>query len=432
MSCDDAQGRIQVAEAASGSTMRVPIEVRSQPPTPPVSTTRAPEKIRTTIGTGLNLDRTATLVLHFNPCHYDARPRATISFIAHQQRIGFSLLFDTGSSDSFILEYKGTLEERAAIGPSPPAYMPIDGINHSIEPVFRPAQRGEGYLTVGCVQEAGGGRNLYYGSADDSRLVESNVRIHEFALLYSGDEYFQYDIEIELTKKIADPATGIGLLGAGRMSHLAQSAGIFSFIGPPIDYTGPDTRPAGTVIIGERDESVLNSHCLEGQGLRFVPLRTEISQFHWVIGGSLTLNDNAGRETATIDTNWGIDTGAHGFYVTTEMLDAIKQAMLENGAILVSDSSPGKYPFYSSCPPAGVMPSFTFYLGTGAKAVPVVITAKDYTRTYTGKLSGFCALEICDLAPDQFVRLIGIHFLSKMVTVFDAENDRIGFCIKKV
>ena len=371
----------------------------------------------------------ATLVLHFNPIHYDARPRATMSFIKNGQRIGFSLMFDTGSADSLILEFKGTPEERDAIGLSPPAYMPIDEIDHSLEPVFRPAKRGEGYLNVGYVE--GEVRNIYFGTANDLRPVESNGRINEFAVLYSGGNFFGYEIEIELTKRITDPAIGIGLLGAGRMSHLAQSARIFSFMGPPIDYTGPATRSAGTLLIGERDESVLNSNCLDGQELRFFPTRTEISKVHWVVGGSLTMKDKSGREFATTDINWGLDTGAHSVFVTTGMKLAIKQAMLENGANLISDS-PGKYPMYKDCPSAGVMPTFTFDLGTGTQAVPVVLTAKDYIRTYTGEYSGYCSLEVSDSTPNQSVRLIGIQVLSKLFTVFDAENDRLGFCIKRL
>jgi hypothetical protein len=351
-------------------------------------------------------------------------------FIGHGQRIGFSLLFDTGSSDSFILEYRETPEEREAIGLSPPAYMPIDGIDHSIEPVYRPAQRGEGYLNVGSIKQTGDARNIYFGTANDLRPVESNGKIKEFTVLYSGGKSFGYEIEIELTERTTDPAVGIGLLGAGRMSHLAKSAGIFSFMGPPIAYTGPATRSAGTIIIGERDEAVLNSNCLEGQDLRFFATRTDISQVHWVVGGSVTMNDKSGREIATTDTNWGLDTGAHAVFVTIEMKMAIKQAMLDNGAYLISDA-PGTFPFYKECPSPEVMPSFTFYLGTGTHAFPVVITANDYIRSYTGENLGYCTLEVSDSAPSESIRLIGFQILSKLFTVFDAEHDRLGFCIKR-
>ena len=133
-----------------------------------------------------------------------------------------------------------------------------------------------------------------------------------------------------------------------------------------------------------------------------------------------------GAETSRADMNWIVDTGAQGVFVSTEMKNAIRQAMLDSGAEIISEL-PGHLPKYRDCPPAEVMPSFTFYLGTGAKAVPVVLTAREYLRTMDD-VPGVCFLEVSDSTASQSARLIGIRVLSKLLTVFDAENDRMGFC----
>jgi hypothetical protein len=138
------------------------------------------------------------------------------------------------------------------------------------------------------------------------------------------------------------------------------------------------------------------------------------------------MNDVVGSETARADMNWIVDTGAQNLYVTTAMKDAIKQAMLDSGAILISDK-PGHLARYQNCPNAEVMPSFTFDMGTGAQAVSVILTANDYLRTVFDQ-PGVCFLEVSDSTASHSARLIGTQVLSKLLTVFDAENDRMGFC----
>jgi hypothetical protein len=291
--------------------------------------------------------------------------------------------------------------------------------------VTRPAKLGEGYQNVGLVQRTGEARYLYYGTDDNARPVATNGRINEFAVLYSGEQAYAYEIEIELTKKIDNDFTGIGLLGAGRTSHLAKTAGIFSYLGPIIDYTGWATSTAGTVFIGERDLSMLNQHCLGAEQLKFFPTRPEISPIHWVVAGSVEMKSMLGAESSRANSNWIVDTGAQGVYVSSDMKAAIRQAMLDNGAEIISEQA-GYLPKYRHCPSAEVMPSFTFYLGTGSQAVPVNLTADDYLRPLGDTQT--CFLELSDSTASGSAKLIGIRVLSKLLTVFDAENDRMGFC----
>ena len=440
--CADARARTQGGLGATRAPTvppvlppKAPIDVKPQTMKRTITTTstKAPELAPATVGSRVSLGRDmhqkakpTTLVLHYNGLEYDPCPRTTMSFIANGQDIGFSVNFDTGSATSHILEMKGTPEEVAALATAPPSYLPIDGIDPTMEPVKRPAKRGEGYLNVGLVQRTGEARKIYYGTEDALRAVSTSGRINEFAFLYSGKETYAFEIEIELREQVDNHFTGIGLLGAGRTSHLALTAGIFSYLGPIVDYRDRASGTAGSVMIGERDLSILNSHCLGGQQLQFYPTRPQISQIHWVVGGSVIMNNVVGAETLMEETNWIVDTGAHRVFVSTEMMNAVKQAMLYNGAVLVSEK-PGHLTKYRKCPPAELMPSFTFYLGTGAKAVAVVLTAREYLRRVDIS-PGACFLEVSDSRARQSARLIGIRVLSKMLTVFDAENDRMGFC----
>ena len=76
------------------------------------------------------------LSLHCSHQGGDPRPRVKTSFQAHEQDIGFSLLFDTGSDVTHIVRALGTPEVDA-----PPSYIAEDA-----EPVSRAAKWGKDIL----------------------------------------------------------------------------------------------------------------------------------------------------------------------------------------------------------------------------------------------------------------------------------------------
>lgn len=428
--CSDARGRIEGGIAKTRTTKLPPMTGRSsefQLPKPKITTIMPQTTMKSTGYTDQTIYQKAspvTISLHYGPNYQDLRPRITMSFKDNVKKIGFSVLFDTGSEKSHILECKGTKQELEALENAPPSYGNIDGIDHSAEPVTRPAKLGEGYQKGCHVQQTGEARVLLYGPLNKYIRFESNCRIKESAILFSGKNSFTFPIEIDLTRDVH--FHGVGLLGAAPSSHFANTVGIFSYLGPPIDSTVPTTRSAGTLFIGERDESILKSHCLEGHDLKFVPWVPEISLTFWGIRGSLTMDNESRNETVTSNMDWIIDSGADGSFVTREMLAAIKQAMLDNGAV-IHPGTPGYMDIYRNCPSPKVMPKFTFHLGTGPEAVLVVITAKDYIRATDS--SGWCYLRVKDdtvLTPS--IGFISRDILSKLLTVFDAENHRIGFC----
>jgi hypothetical protein len=403
--------------------LRWPFEFSPQPPNP-VMTARAPELARRKRG----FLSPTTLVLHYNPFTWDSRPRATMS-LSKNDKIGYSCFLDTGSVHTFLSEYEGTPEEKKAIAFAPPSYKSIDGIDHSMEPVTRAAKYSEGYRRVSGLQQTGPTHTMNFGTAGHSLSIVSNGRFQEVAHLYSGQESFIFDVEIALAKRLTLHPSLTCLLGAGRRSHLAISAGIFSYLGPSVRYTGPSTRSAGTLIIGKQDESILKSNCLEGQDLRFFSTQTGISQIHWVVEGSVTMNNEFGAAIMTSDNNWVIDTGAKTQTVPTEMLAAIKEAMWRNGAEVISEKR-GRKSIYSNCPDPARMPSFTFYLGSGSQAVPVVISPEDYIGARSEE--GGCTLFLIDEPIARSMRLLGMPVLSKLLTVFDSENDRVGFCVSRL
>jgi hypothetical protein len=362
------------------------------------------------------------LSLHYNPFEYDPRPRIKVSFLAHGEDLGFSVMFDTGSDVSHILKANGTEAERVQLADAPPSYLPQDDIDSRDEPVTRPAKWGEGYLDVGFVGQVGGERDLHYGNDDAIRAVPVSSAISEVAVLYSGASKFTHEIEIELTKRIDNRHTGIGLFGAGRTSHFARAAGVFAYVGAVQDYQGWALASAGRLFIGETDVAKLNRQCERGT-VQFFPLLPMMSRIHWVVAGSMEL---AGADVALrSDMTFIIDTGATNFYVTSELLAAVKAQLVASGAELIS-AKPDEYEQYMNCWEYQTLPHINIKLGTGANAVSVIMTPDDYVGY--NRVDGTCLLALKDSSASGSNRLIGIKILSKLLTVFDQRNDRIGFC----
>ena len=363
------------------------------------------------------------LSLHYTPQEFDVRPRVKVSFLAHGQDIGFSLVFDTGSHKTHILRASGTQEEVAALADAPPSYLPQDDVDSAHEPVSRPAKWMEGYLDVGFVAKTGGARVLQYGTDDKVRDIPIHSCITEVAVLFSGSQHFSFPIEIDLSTKMDNRYTGIGLLGAGRTSPFAELSGAFAYIGPMADYSGWAMTSAGRVLIGERDS--WDMFCGHNGRVKFFPTQPRISSVHWAVRGSITAEGPGGVVNAA--TPFIIDTGAATSFVTSNVLEHIRAQLIAGGAQLVEAQTNERYAKYTNCPLSRHLPVVTFKLGDGPSALHVTLLPIDYIAR---GLNGECTLVLSD-SPAGQARLIGMNILSKMMTVFDRRNDRLGFCITR-
>ena len=101
--------------------------------------------------------------------------------------------------------------------------------------------------------------------------------------------------------------------------------------------------------------------------------------------------------------------------------------MIAGGAKLVKAQTPSDWEEYANCPALHHLPIVTFKLGIGPSSVTVSLLPEDYILTL---LSGNCLLQIADSELDG-ARILGMNILSKMMTVFDHTNDRLGFCITR-
>ena len=361
-----------------------------------------------------------SLALHYNPIIADSRPRVNVEFIGSAPGVGFSLMFDTGSDVSHIFQANVTA---VSLADNMDSYWPLDDADSVAEDV-RPAKWMEGYNYVADLEVTDLGRTLHYGVDGAVRPVATAMRLREMANLFSGSTTFMHEIEIHLTTDIDNRATGIGLFGAGRTSHFAEAVGVFAFVGPLAAYTGWPTVRAGSLVVGSVEG--LERRCLnEAGGIRYVPTRPSVSSLHWAVAGSVGLT---GGRMAPVD--WIVDTGAEGLFVTAEVLDDVVAGIVGAGAI-VQAAEPRQYSRIFNCPSnfEDVFPTITIRVGAD---IDVTAFPSDYIIV-PDDAPGICFLKLGSngVSGRGNVKLLGIQSLTKMVTVFDRRNDRLGFCIAR-
>ena len=346
-----------------------------------------------------------------------------VSFLGHAQDVGFSLIFDTGSDRSLILRASGTDEEVAALADAPPSYH-LPEYERGREPVSRPAKWMEGYLDTDCRKATDDARTLSFGTNDLSIQIPIHSCITEDALVFSCENRFTYPIELDLCTKIDNKGIGIGLLGAGPTSHLAESAGVFAYIAPNGEYRGRPAMSAGFLIVGDRGS--WDTYCADGTRVNYFPTLPGFSNVAWVVQGVVTAQGAGGFvEEAT---PFLIDTGADMSYVTPDIIEFITAQLLAQGAQLVEAATSQRYARYANCPALEVLPIVTFKIGEGPSSVNVPLLPKDYI--FKGSSPGECTLALNSAAAGG-ARVVGINIISKLIAVFDRRNDRVGFCPKR-
>ena len=319
--------------------------------------------------------------------HYsgDDRPRVNVRFLGHDRPEMFSFMFDTGSEVSLVFEAReGRFGAQAGYT----------------------ARRGSVANSVESVHHVVG----------TSTQIHTFERFREMAQLLSHDDSFSFETALHLSDQRGESDFGVGLLGAGRTSAFAEAARVFALIPPRTrSWYRPGTA-AGELIVGRRDFGLQQEEfCSSESSLDFVPLNLEISRDRWIVPGSVGSNTEAPESV-----NWSIETGASGWYVPQNIFDQITQAIAAQGDSIDPPSEPKGYMRIRECRNIRALPVLSFSVGSVTVRVPP-------TEYVARSLSGRCSLTL----RVQDSPIIGTGLLSKLFTVFDRENNRVGFCMKK-
>ena len=315
----------------------------------------------------------------------DGLPRVHVNFLGHSST--HSLLLDTGSRRTLLAVDSQLVEPSGFVSRDDGSQLSVGHDGHSAD-----------ITILGRV-------------ADTVQLMKLN-----------GDPAFDYRTEVHLVEPFAGADFRRGLLGAGRTSHFAEAAGTFTYI-PRSAWWSLRGSPMGILRIGDRSEENLRRLCMAGSRLAWIPLDIWTSPDHWIVPGAVS---TVGSEWSH-HVLWAIDTGAGGIYVPHELYAELVAAIQDTGSA-VSPHNPTEQAEISDCFDYRVrFPSLRFVIGCGTNAVVVDLPPADYIDDYS---SGRCRLAVDPMGVEALpgVRLLGLPFLDRMVTTFDRETDRVGFC----
>ena len=375
----------------------------------------------------------AEIELHRTECLNDPRPRVNVAFLAQGEPVMYPLAFDSGSDISYTL----SAAARTATGGGAPTTSHITTTTTTTTESPRRssllrdrkiaaerarrrlARREDAYVYDDAAnRETAGPETMTHGTLELHQTVASGRRVREMVELVGSRDTFSHLIEVHLTNTTGAASTGIGIFGAARSSHFAKAARSFTY--RPATIAGG----AGMLLIGERNEAVITMKC-ERRSIQWFPNMLDVSYMHWTVNGSTTFDG----ETDSV--KWMIDTGASDLYLPQAAYDRLNATFQALGYTMAI--TPGHYPVIHECTGWKTrFPSFNITFGSlgGAHdALTITITPEDYILSPAREM-GFCSLRISNgpLANMPGVRLIGMVTLNKLVSVFDREHDRMGFC----
>ena len=228
-------------------------------------------------------------------------------------------------------------------------------------------------------------------------------------------------IRMPISLDLVDPGIGSslaslpGILAGDRLSELALQFGTFTILA--------DRGGTGRVLVGERREDVLLTECARWTSsltwVRLIPGRT------WSVWGSV-------RDHAV---SWTMDSTYTGIQLFDETFNDIRDVL--NIAAGGYGILPSGYPplhRLGRCDEVSMMgfPSIELRIGKNydpAGMISYTVRPEDYVVVQGGDC--FSRLQSAGASTIGVSLKLGLPFMHKFVTVFDAERDRMGFCPKK-
>ena len=200
-----------------------------------------------------------------------------------------------------------------------------------------------------------------------------------------------------------------GELAADRTSQFARSLGVFALI-PSRSETGGTSLQ---VVIGARSDAHLSHHCRDDVPISWSSM-TE-GEREWTVEGSVE----------DFTTTWIIDSVTSLVHLPLSIFESTIEAiqavtpyslgMLASGTVGSCDSGT-----------LDRLPIIRVSIGVG---VQIALTGRDYV--YLRAFDRRCISRLRPWVPSVGQPKMGYPVLNKLVTVFDKDLDRMGFCAAK-
>jgi hypothetical protein len=321
----------------------------------------------------------------------EKRMRVRAHFKKQGSRTSYSLLFDTGSNESFMRKRGDSCKPEHG-------YHDMKGLAS----VFK--------------------KSLRFGTEGLQHEVDLVKKVDEMISLEGWPENFTFSITMGISE-VCRPSVEPGLLGAARGSDFSKSAKTFAYL-----PSHGSTSEAGSLLIGPQHPWA--SYCTEARRPVFVNVAKDLSPFHWVVEGSAYVRSTKRTVVKAARINWLVDTGAYDFYVSPDVHASIVGNIHETGSEVVESLVAREFPIVKNCKQnRASFPTVFIRIGRGAESFTHKIKPEEYT-TEPSRSSGMCQLLFSQSGMKSMKNtyLIGEKLLRRTLTIFNEEEGVVGFC----
>jgi hypothetical protein len=370
-------------------------------------------------------DNVITLPLHFD---YRSHPYIKLSFQNEGRNLGYYALFDSGSHQAYIFaESESNPFNQSHILFEPRIFRQSVG-----DPIARPANESEAYrLAPGVVPR--NPTTLGYGIDGAVRRFESLGTINDTITVFSGEsnQFTFHAPEIHMVRPPGDRQRA--LLGSQPESAFARAAEVFAVV--PLSAVNPLSDSDWHLLIGRNSTSHAQGYCSpDDPNLRWFPrVGTwfwRIEGRFWLAGGYYTFRESRVVENIEMILDTG---GTDRIHLSPVMMETVIAELESFGPRRIP--SEGPYPRFENCTEAlsrnSDILSLRIQPGTQRShhdSLSRLFPINKYLQ-FDRRRVGECTLlwEIGIVgAPNRVV--IGTWYLSKVVTVFDNLQNRVGMC----
>ena len=266
------------------------------------------------------------------------------------------------------------------------------------------ATRSEGYVDTGATRVQLHRAEVEVTSPEGVHWILQ--RIEETMLIPTTESRRPIAVAIHLTQVDTAACPTNGDLAADRTSQFAKAMGVFALI--------PTRTEAGNrlkVLVRARIDTHLSPHCLANAPITWAAPMAR-GEREWTVSGSVD----------EFITTWVIDSANPSVYLPETVLESTIGAIQ---AVTLYSRGVRKPGTVDACDPATLdkFPVIRVSIGVG---VQVALTGYDYI--YYNSVNGKCASRLRPWEPIVSRQVLGFPILNKVVSVFDHDLERMGFC----